>query len=164
MLSSYACRRSRYHCGVVFVTGHPQPTGVRGLDREHLPARDAASTSALDTPPTTERIRVGWKASISSVAPGLAGAETPRPSARRCSEFRPWKQPTSKKKSNVPRWPVRGRSRPRPRRWRRRRPFAVPASAVASTGHSLSPWPSKVVGSSGPSMVPPVSRSLRTDT
>jgi len=31
----------------------PQPTSVRGLNREHLPARECASTSALDAPPAT---------------------------------------------------------------------------------------------------------------
>src|SRR5512132_3187764 len=99
----YVSRRSRYHCGAVLFSGHPRPL-VSAEFTESIPKPGkATSTSALDTPPTTKRILVGPKASISSVAAGLASAETPRLSARRCLEFRPWKQPTSKKKSNVPR-------------------------------------------------------------
>src|SRR4029453_13234151 len=99
----YVFRRSRYHCGAVLFSGHPSPLVSAEFTESISQPGKATSTSALDTPPTTERILVGPKASISSVAAGLASAETPRPSARRCSEFRPWKQPTSKKKLNVPR-------------------------------------------------------------
>ena len=63
----------------------------------------AVWTSSCEAPPTSDRHRLGPKLSSSTVAPGLASAETPSPWDKHCPASRPWKQPMSRKKSNVPR-------------------------------------------------------------
>jgi uncharacterized membrane protein (DUF2068 family) len=95
-------RRSLYHRGAVLFIGQPRPAVSAGSTVSISQPAKAVSTSSCDAPPTSDRHRLGPKLSSSNVAPGLASAETPPPWDRRCPASRPWKQPTSRKKWNVP--------------------------------------------------------------
>ena len=85
-----------------------QPCGVRGLGREHLPLRERGLDLRLGHPAHERPHPAGSEGEHQHGGPGLASAETPRPSARRRSASNPGSSRCRGRSRTSPAWPRAG--------------------------------------------------------